>query len=411
MSEQSYPRVRRRTGLRVSTLGVVVVALTVSMWGGMTLRAPCTREAWSGGLPWHTFCYTDILVLYQHRHLDEREVPYLQAYNEYPVGTALFMYATALPASGPKAYLSLNIVLLAGCALATALILYQLAGRNALFFAAAPTLLLGSFINWDLFVIAIATAATAAFLKRRDPWAGILVGAGAATKLYPALLLLPFVFQRLREGNRRGAAALALGAAGAWTVVNVPVLLVAPARWATFFTFNSARAPEWASPWSAGCRAVTGEVICSHVWAVNVLSTMAFVLGAAGIALAWRSLSRRADAASFAITAEPWTLAFPAIALFLLTAKVYSPQYSMWLLPWFALVFPSVRWFVAFEIADVTTFFLRFSYNGRFTGVGGAPLLSLEAAVLVRTVLLGAIIAAFLVRRRSASPARVPATS
>ena len=48
-----------------------------------------------------------------------------------------------------------------------------------------------------------------------------------------------------------------------------------------------------------------------------------------------------------------WTLGFPLIAIFLLSNKVYSPQYGLWLVPWFALALPGLGRFLAFEIADV----------------------------------------------------------
>ena len=42
------------------------------------------------------------------------------------------------------------------------------------------------------------------------------------------------------------------------------------------------------------------------------------------------------------------------LVLFLVTNKVYSPQYGLWLLPWFALALAadSARW-LAFQVADV----------------------------------------------------------
>ena len=63
-----------------------------------------------------------------------------------------------------------------------------------------------------------------------------------------------------------------------------------------------------------------------------------------------------------------WTLGFPMMVLFLVTNKVYSPQYGLWLLPWFALALPSMRPFVAFEVADVAVFVTRFWFFGELTG-------------------------------------------
>jgi hypothetical protein len=76
------------------------------------------------------------------------------------------------------------------------------------------------------------------------------------------------------------------------------------------------------------------------------------------------------------------------IVLFLLSNKVYSPQYGLWLLPFFALGAVDLPTFVAFEAADVAVFVTRFSFFGRLTGVGGLPFGAFEIAIAVRTVIL-----------------------
>ena len=76
------------------------------------------------------------------------------------------------------------------------------------------------------------------------------------------------------------------------------------------------------------------------------------------------------------------------IVLFLLSNKVYSPQYGLWLLPFFALGAADLPTFVVFEAADVAVFVTRFSYFGRLTGVGGLPFGAFEIAIAVRTLIL-----------------------
>ena len=83
-----------------------------------------------------------------------------------------------------------------------------------------------------------------------------------------------------------------------------------------------------------------------------------------------------------------WSLAFPMLVLFLLSNKVYSPQYGLWLLPFFALGAVDFRTFVAFEAADVAVFVTRFSYFGQVTGVGGLPFGAFEVAIAVRMLIL-----------------------
>jgi len=98
-----------------------------------------------------------------------------------------------------------------------------------------------------------------------------------------------------------------------------------------------------------------------------------------------------------------WTFGFAIMVAFLLTNKVYSPQYGLWLLPWFALVLPDLRLFAAFETADVAVFLTRFSWFGRYTDLGGLPIGAFEVAVLVRAAILVWCLVAW-VRSREADP-------
>jgi hypothetical protein len=86
---------------------------------------------------------------------------------------------------------------------------------------------------------------------------------------------------------------------------------------------------------------------------------------------------------------------------------VYSPQYGLWLLPWFALALPDLRLFAAFEMADVAVFITRFSWFGELAGLGGLPIGVFEIAVVVRAAILLACVLAW-VRRREAAPVPAP---
>ena len=67
---------------------------------------------------------------------------------------------------------------------------------------------------------------------------------------------------------------------------------------------------------------------------------------------------------------------------------MYSPQFSLWLLPWLVLVLPNPRRFLAFEAADVAVFLTRFSFFGDLTGIGGVPQWVFETAVVIRAAVL-----------------------
>jgi len=272
-------------------------------------------------------------------------------------------------------------------------LLYLMAGTRVLYFVLAPTLAIYGFMNWDLIAVALATGATYAYLKKRDAWSGILIVLGVAAKLYPVLLLVPFALGRFREGRRRQGWLLLAGAAGAWLVVNVPFAIASFGSWFHFFSFNSARPPDWDSMWFVGCHLQSGALSClsGSVKIVNAISLLAFI----GTAVLVWFLKRNTEP-----DFPRWTFAMPFIILFLLTNKVYSPQYSLWLLPWFALVLPRPGLFVAFELADVAVWVTRFKFFGSFEHLPGSlPYWPFQTALLVRAVILLGCVGAWVVTR------------
>jgi uncharacterized membrane protein len=363
-----------------AALALVLGSLAITLSIGAAVRAPCSDlENFARPEVPYRLCYTDVVALWHDRQLATR-FPYLEAGNEYPVGTGLLMGITALPASNETQYLLINELVLSVAAIAIALLLYRLVGMRALFFTAAPALAAYSFINWDLSV-----GAVAALLSDRDRIAGALAGLGAAAKVFPALLVPGFVLDRGHGGDRRAALRLALWAALGWLALNAPVALLRPARWSVFFRFNSARAVDPASLWGVGCTVrMTG--LCPDPGWVNAASLLMFVAGAV---LVWKLRLRR----------EPdflrWTFAFPLMILFLLTNKVYSPQYSLWLVPWFALVLPDVKRFVVWSAVDLAAWAATLASVRQVPGFEGPPLLLVKSLVLARTLALVWLIASY----------------
>jgi uncharacterized membrane protein len=367
-------------------LGLVLVATLFTLLLGFAHKSLCLMGEGFDANAYRLECYNDIVPLYRDEGLLRGDVPYLDTPNEYPVGTGLFMWGTSQFGRGEGDFFVANAVLLGALGVLTSWLLYRAVGGRAMYFAMAPTLALYAFLNWDLLVVAITTAATVAFLRRHDAGAGVLLGLGVATKLYPVLLLLPFALERRREGERSGAFRLLMWAAVTWAVINVPFMLLSFDRWGEVFRLNSSRPIDWGSVWYAACRTITGRVDCGHVRLVNVASVVLF---AALTMLIWRAKVAREP------SVPRWTLAFPLLIVFLLTTKVYSPQYSLWLIPWFALVLPDLRLFLAFEAADVAVFVMEFSWLGRYFNGEGLPVWPLQVAVIVRAAVLVAVLAAY----------------
>ena len=395
-------------------LGTVLLALMVSLLAGLWLKAQpdvlhgfearCASGEWDGQQYSH-LCYSDIVPLLGTEHLDGPRIPYLnpcpenETCDEYPVVSMFVMRLAASISTGYAGFFFANALLLAIAAGITAVCLYLMAGgRRALWFALAPTLVIYGFMNWDMVAVAFATAGMLAFFRGRDVSAGVLFGLGAAAKLFPALLVIPFAAERFRQREPDRGIHLAWAAAGTWVAVNLPFAVFGWHGWTEFFRFNKNRAADFDSLWYIGCHLV-GHDGCVPVWLVNIAAILAFVL-LTGLLWALRWLRQP----NFPV----WTVAFPAVALFLLTNKVYSPQYGLWLLPLFALALPplgpirAIWLFVAFEATDVAVFVTRFTWFHTLAPYegGGAPFWAFEAAVLARAAVLVLCLVAWVTGRQ-----------
>lgn len=382
---------------RAISLGVVVACVVGTMTLGTVAKSPCASGNWDDVRQYRWGCYSDIVPLIGTEQLEGGRLPFLDACarsehncDEYPVVSMYVMRVTAwvadlAPGAGPHyaPFYFINAILLLACAVAVAICLWAIVGRRALWFALAPTLLLTGTVNWDLIAVALATAAMVAFAARREEWAGVSIGVGAASKFYPSFLVLPLFLQGIRERQPDRSVRILWWSAGTWLALNLPFAIAAPQGWVEFFRFNGERPADFDSLWYIA--ADRWSRASFEIRTVNIASGFLFV---AVLALCWWWKARRPD------RLQPWTLAFPIVVAFLLTNKVYSPQYGLWLLPLFALCVPSFRTFALFQAADVAVYVTRFRFFGEITAEPwGWPESWFQIAVLVRAaVLIGALI-------------------
>jgi uncharacterized membrane protein len=377
-----------RGSLRLST---VLLITTATFALGVAQKAPCAAGNWGSYIQYRYLCYTDILPLYSTEQLSGSRLPYLdgcqpvagERCDEYPPVTMYTMRLASWVGDGAKTgFYRWNVLILLLCALGTAWSLFGAVGSRALYFAAAPTLLVLGIVNWDLIAVFLATAGLYAFVRKRNLLAGILFGLGAAAKLYPALLLLPTAADLIGKRRFKETARLAGGAVGVWLITNLPFMVAAFQRWSEFYRFNSERGADFDSLWYIVCRDIpphastTPGSACLSVHAINLASAALFV-GLVGL-IWWVK-------AMIHPRFERWTLVFPIVVVFLIVDKVYSPQYSLWLLPLFALVLPELGTFVLFEVTDMAVFVSRFWFFGWFSGAWGTPEWVFEVAILLRT--------------------------
>jgi uncharacterized membrane protein len=322
---------------------------------GYALKAQCNNRAWDG-IQYRRSCYNDVLPLYYARGLNEKRFPYIHSTEqtrrdqkdlEYPVGTGLYVGTVAETTRTGTGFFNANAVGIAlmGLAAAASLAALALEPRRVLLFAVGPALILYSFHNWDLLAVGLATLALLAYARRADAWSGFLLGLGAATKLYPAFLLPALLLGAWRRG-RRPPWAMAAAFIGGAALLNVPVMLANFRGWKYPWDFQSMRSANYETLWFMLHRHIPGPWFFNSTF-VNLASAAGFVVGAA--VLIAIELKRQHP--------RPFALGFGILVMFLLTAKVFSPQYALWLLPFFALL--RLPWwsYVAFAITDAAVWF------------------------------------------------------
>jgi len=331
---------------------------------GIAQKSYCHADQWArpGNAQYIHACYSDIPHLFRERGFNDGLLPYFDRiadtgniqYLEYPVVTGAVMQAVAvLTRAGAQGvheravlFYDITAVILLLCAVVSVLAVMKLSGRrpwDAAMVALAPGLLLAATINWDLIAVAFSLLGLLAWSRRHPILAGVLIGLGAAAKFYPMLLLGPLLVLCLRAGRLREFGQALLGATTAWAVVNLPVMLLAPQGWLTFYKFSFDRGEDYGSIWL-----ILMQTAGHRLPALNLFPAATLLLLCATIAVLGLAAPRRPRLAQ---------LLFLMLAAFVLTNKVYSPQYVLWLIPLAVLARPRWRDFLIWQACEVVYFF------------------------------------------------------
>lgn len=366
---------------------LVLTLLTgLTMLAGYANKARCTGpefNEWGRSEPdfqqrsYRLVCYSDIQKLWIGRDIDRHVFPYVhggitesgELYGgvvEYPVLTGMLIWLGAMFVNTDAGFLAVSALLLAPFGLLTAWWLGKLSRWRALLWALGPPLVLYSFHNWDLAAVAcsvgavyLVRTATPERLRGRARWAAVVLGLGAAIKLYPGIFVIPLALYVLTGGigatalprgvarfDVRGALSV-LGASTATVVlVNLPFALLGFDGWLASFRFQARRELDVStnSIWYWGSRGLDSEVTGALV---DVLSP-SLILASFGLAC-WLGTRRWSRTGTY-----PWIQVSAAMLCgFLLLHKVHSPQYTLWLLPFFVLLAVRWEWIASYLVADV----------------------------------------------------------
>ncbi|HSY14414.1 MAG TPA: glycosyltransferase 87 family protein [Jatrophihabitantaceae bacterium] len=349
----------------VTPLRVILLLAGLTLILAYVQKSPCANGDWTGNKQYTHVCYSDVIPLWSAERLDVGNVPYRDNAVEYPVLVGGFMWLTSGlteaahqvlgSVSSVELFGALTCLLLAGCALAVVAGTVGAAGRrpyDAAIFALSPLLVFHAFSNWDLLAMAFASSALWAWARQRPVAAGVLIGLGTAAKLYPIFLLVPIVILAIRTGRYRQACWCTVSAVVAWLAVNVPISWAYFDGWKEFYTFSDSRSAEASTIWYMG----------------HYLATVGLGGGSPtdwtppGWAVAFLLLVALAIVVMLGIGAPTrpriGQLAFLAVLAFLLTTKVWSPQYSLWLVPLVALARPRWRLNLLWQFSEIAVWIM-----------------------------------------------------
>lgn len=394
----------------LTPLRVMLILALVFLALGYSTKAACLQTTgtgtadqrvgnWDNQRAYYELCYSDTVPLYTAELLNQGKFPYKSSwvekdangepriqydgnvavrYMEYPVLTGLYQYMSMSLAKTYTAltklvsvpviaevvmFFNIAAIGLALAWLATVWATAQLAGSrrvwDAALVAASPLLIFQIFTNFDALAVAFATGALLAWARRKPVLAGALIGLGVAAKLYPLLLLAPLVVLALRTGKLREAGRAVVAAVVAWLLVNLPIMVLFPRGWSEFFRLNTRRGDDMDSIYNV-VKSFTGWQgfdtdlgFWQPPTVLNTVSAVLFVSCCVAIGYIALTAKRRPRVAQ---------IAFLVVAAFLLTNKVWSPQFSLWLVPLAVLALPHRRILLAWMTIDALVWVPRMLY-------------------------------------------------
>jgi len=336
-----------------------------------------------------------------------------------------------------SAYFNVSAVLLAPFAfIVTALLRRIIPTKRLMVWAIGTPLILYAFHNWDIIAVAGLVWGIVAFERNRDGWAGIALSLGASAKLFPFFVLPGMVLARLAKGDKQGAVRMGISFAGAYALVNIPWIIISsgpPAwlhdraltlnpggislrdpktnGWLDIWLFHAKRYPDFGTIWYWLAHHLS-TMFPDPGWApgqapyrdfVSLASLVLFGLGAAW--MLWKGWKRRGEVGGYPAAA----VGLGIICIFLLTSKVHSPQYALWVTPLLAIL--AIPWSaVLFYFAtDLAVLISGFYFDSVINQPSSAWQGVFEFSVWARAIALVVLVGCSLKAMRVAHPeARAP---
>jgi uncharacterized membrane protein len=310
--------------------------------------------------------YSDVNLFYfKLNHL----IPYININIEYPVIIGLIMFFASR--FNFVYYLIFHYAVFLVCGTISTIYLYKLIVKLNIniknifiYWAFTSSFFLFSYYNWDIVAVMFSILAIYHYYKNNDIIATIFVGLGCATKLYPALFILPIIL------NRRCFDAIKIITVFIATlfVTNIYFIIRNFNGWYYFYQFNNLRKPNPDSIWGIVIRLFPNMTVKS----INLISLIFFLVTYITLCLLFRK--------------KGFILLFFAITmLFIIFNKVFSPQYIIWILPFLVIYSIPVLQFKLLELSNLIVLFMIVGYI--LLSVNVTSYLILDSLILIRHII------------------------
>ena len=381
---------------------VLIVLTVIAALLAVLAKDYCRVNGWETPGQFYATCYSDFPELFKNRGLGDGVFPFFTQGSlfEYPVLMGIIAGVTALMVPGQGVgserilgYFDVNATLIVAVWMVTVILTARINKRrpwDAAMVAVAPGIILAGFINWDMWAVGLLALGMYFFARDKLILAGVFIGLGTATKLYPLLILGAVLVLSLRSGKFRAFFVTAGAALASWLAVNLPLAALNPAGWRYFFEFTQSRPAGYSSPWFAyNLVADRLQWMQMNAATINTLALYVFIAACALIGILALCAPQRPRIAQ---------LAFLIVAAFILTNKVYSPQFVIWLIPLLALARPRWRDFLIWQAAEGLHWAAIWMYLGQATS-GGSVQHNLDMSYYVLAVGLHMVVTAYLMAR------------
>lgn len=323
-----------------------------------------------GVIPWH-YGYSDVFNEDRINAGLAEKIPYLENPVEYPVVTGFFIYFMWLLGKGLLGYVLFTWIFLTLCSIIAAIFLCKLCDLLNIkqqnlywFFVFAPSLLFFEIFNWDMIAVMLAVLAVYYFLKEKHGVSALFLALGFNAKLFP-IVLLPIM---LVKADIRSSVKMVIVFFAVFLTLNGYFIINSFDVWKATYSFHAAREPNIDSIWA---------ISKLNVNVINWLSLALFL----GFYLILFYKHREFDFIRWSFTS---------ILLFLIFNKIMSPQYVLWLLPFFVLLPMSKKAFYLLELSNLAVFFLASSYI--FSSKSQILLSMLNILVIARSLALAYVV-------------------